>query len=452
MKGEGKPSFCNPMPLFFITTLGCKVNQQESDAIAACLESAGWQKTSKIREASILILNTCTVTGKAAAHCRQQIRKMVQHNPTALFMVTGCCAQTEGEALAAMEGVDHVIPHKDKHRIPELLYAYREGQPLAYPSCHDETACEETLFMDIPAPARDMGRTRAFLKIQDGCNAFCTYCIVPYARGRSRSLSPDRVVQKIRDLAEAGYREVVLTGIHVGMYGSDLTARTNFEELLRIILADGEGPRLRMGSLEPREVTDSLIELAASNPRVAPHFHIPMQSGSDAILKAMGRPYDSVFFAERVSAVRKALPLAAIGTDILTGFPGEQENLFAESRLLVETLPLTYLHVFPYSPRPGTPAAGFPDTVPVETARQRSSVLRNIGEDKHRHFARSLRGHTLELIVERSRDRKTDRLKGLTGNYQTLFLDGPDSLLSRQISVLVTDTDVNACLEGTLIP
>lgn len=436
------------MSFFFITTLGCKVNQQESDAIAACLESAGWQRTLKIREADVLILNTCTVTGKAAQHSKQQIRHLVQHNPEALLLVTGCCAQTEGPEIAAMEGVDHVVSHTDKHSIPDLLARLAQGDTLPYPACHGESACQETRFQDIPAPARDMGRTRAFLKIQDGCNAFCTYCIVPHARGRSRSLEPERVLQKVRDLASAAYREVVLTGIHVGMYGADLLPPLHLEDLLRLLLTDPGCPRLRLGSLEPVEVTDSLIHLAASDPHIAPHFHIPLQNGSDTLLRAMGRPYDSAFYAERIRTVRKALPEAAIGADILVGFPGETDTLFEETAALVEGLPLTYFHVFPYSPRPGTPAASYPNPVSPETARQRCALLREMGEKKRLLFAQSLEGSVQEVLFERHRDKKTGRLKGLTGNYQTLLADGPDSLLRQKVQVKVRAVGRDGRLEG----
>jgi len=436
------------MAFFFITTLGCKVNQQESDAISACLEAAGWQKTAKIRDAAVLILNTCTVTGKAALQSRQQIRNLVRHNPQALLMVTGCCAQTEGKEIAAMEGVDHVVSHTDKHRIPELLEHLKTGNPLPYPACHGEKACEETRFQDIPAPARDMGRTRAFLKIQDGCNAFCTYCIVPLARGRSRSLNPDTLREKVKSLTQAGYREVVLTGIHVGMYGADLEPGLDLTQLLRLLLADPDCPRLRLGSLEPVEVSDSLIHLAASDARIAPHFHIPLQSASDAILRAMGRPYDFGFYADRILTLRKALPKAAIGADILVGFPGETDGEFEKAEARIKALPLTYFHVFPYSPRPGTPAADYPDPVPQDIAKKRSSRLREMGEKKQLAFARSLTGETLEVIFERHRDKKTGKLKGLTDNYQTLLAQGPDTLLSQKVRVRVTAAHDDARLEG----
>ncbi|TWI72237.1 threonylcarbamoyladenosine tRNA methylthiotransferase MtaB [Desulfobotulus alkaliphilus] len=438
------------MTLFFITTLGCKVNQHESDAIAACLQDMGWHKTLKIRDAEVVILNTCTVTGKAASHSKQQIRRLAEHNPKALLIVTGCCAQMEGEAIAAMEGVDHVVPHKDKHRIPELLEKHKKEPFSVWPSSRHAGPCQETLFMDIPAPARDMGRSRAFLKIQDGCNAFCSYCIVPYARGRSRSLNPDRVLGKVRALAAAGYKEIVLTGIHVGMYGADLTPALRFEDLLHLLLQDPSCPRLRLGSLEPMELTDSLMSLLRENPKIAPHLHIPLQSGADTILKAMGRPYDSSFFAERIHAIRKKLPHAAIGTDILTGFPGETELLFDKSLKLVESLPLTYLHVFPYSPRPGTPAADFPHPVPVEISRERSALLRKTGEKKRLDFAQTLVGTTLEVIFERRRDKANGWLKGLTGNYQTLLMEGPDSLLHQQIPVMATKMRNDGRLEGRI--
>lgn len=438
-------------PVFFIRTLGCKVNQEESDAIAACLEGAGWGKTAKIPEASVLILNTCTVTGNAGAGSRQELKTLRENNPEALLLVTGCAAQMEGPAMAAMNCADYILSHKDKHKIPGLLFSMVKNR-LSCPSCHDEKECTEIFFRDIPAPPQHRGRTRAFLKVQDGCNAFCSYCIVPYARGRSRSLLPDLVLQKARGLFRAGFSEIVLAGIHVGMYGADLAPATELSGLLDRLLAETPGPRFRLGSLEPVEVSDKLIDKVLTEKNLCSHFHVPMQSGSDTILKVMGRPYAAALFSERVEKIRKGSSVAAIGTDIMTGFPGENEELFEESLERVRALPLTYLHVFPYSPRPGTPAADFPDQVPMEKAKKRAKILRALSEEKKRAFAESLEGKVLDVLFERRRDRRTGKLKGLTDNYQVILAEGDDLFLNRRAAVKVAGRLPDGKLSGILLP
>lgn len=435
------------MHTFFIATLGCKVNQYESDAIASRLTSMGWIRTAKAKEASLLLINTCTVTGNASTQSRHMIRQLIRQSPQATVMVTGCYAQTEGDVIAAIEGVDHVIGHTDKHRIPELIAQAADQNPIPYPACHGEDACRETVFQDIPAPPSSGNRTRPFLKIQDGCNSFCTYCIVPYTRGRSRSLPVQDVMEKVRALSEQGFCEVVLTGIHVGMYGLDLNPKTDFTSLLDRLSREN-GPRLRLGSVEPREVTDDLIALAGKRNRIVPHFHIPLQSGDDTILSRMHRPYDRSFFADRVHAVRSAFPLAAIGSDVMIGFPGETESLFENTFALIQDLPLTYLHVFPYSPRPGTPAATYPDPVAKEVAKERCARLRKLAEKKRLDFARKLCGTTAQVLIEQKRDRKTGLLKGLSGNYQTVYLEGPDTLKNKVVSAMIQSVTEEGALMG----
>ena len=437
------------MKSFYITTLGCKVNQYESDAIAARLEGLGWKRLSLSAGADLLIINTCTVTGNASTQSRHAIRQLVRENGDATLIVTGCYAQTEADVISAIDGVDHVIGHTDKHRIPDLIAQAADGSPLPFPTCHGEDRCKETVFRDFEAPATSGDRTRPFLKIQDGCNSFCTYCIVPYTRGRSRSLPFDAVVKKVNALSEAGFRETVITGIHVGMYGHDLSPAMTFTDALAR-LSEGDGPRLRMGSVEPKEVDDALIDLVAENPRMCAHFHMPLQNGDDTILSRMHRPYDTAFYLERATRIRKTLPHAAIGADVLLGFPGETDAQFENTCRLVDASPLTYLHVFPYSARPGTPAASYPDPVPGDVAKKRCAILREIGEKKRHAFAASLVGEPLDVLVEHGRDRKTEKLKGISGNYQTVLLDGDDGLANTIVRVTIDSVDEGGQLHGTL--
>lgn len=336
------------MSKYFISTLGCKVNQFESDAIAEALNEKNWEAATTASDADICIVNTCTVTGKASMQSRHIIRQLIRSNPDAKIVVTGCYAQTEAEEIRKIEGVDNIISHTEKHRIPETISAICENSaPATSPDCN--TSCRETVFkqIDVNAPGK---RTRPFLKIQDGCNAFCTYCIVPHTRGRSRSMPFDEVLERLKDLNRQGYQEVVLTGIHIGYYGQDLTPQRSFHDLLRAIDDAAPVPRIRLSSIEPREITDEIISLIADSKVFCNHFHIPLQSGDDEILKRMHRPYDSALFEELVLKIKRQIPDACIGADTIIGFPGETDDQFENTFRLIERLPLTYLHVFPYSP------------------------------------------------------------------------------------------------------
>ncbi|MDR2861118.1 MAG: MiaB/RimO family radical SAM methylthiotransferase, partial [Syntrophobacterales bacterium] len=282
------------------------------------------------------------------------------------------------------------------------------------------------------------GHTRAFLKIQDGCNARCTYCIVPQARGGSRSLSPERVLLEIRRLAQKGYREIVLTGIHLGAYGADLSQSAGLLDLLRAIEEDAPEIRIRLSSLEPAEVTDDLIRFAAGSQRLCPHFHIPLQSGDDKILTAMGRTYTAAAFRRLVDRIHERMPHAAIGLDVLAGFPGEDEQAAQRTLHLIASLPISHLHVFPYSKRPGTPAAAMPRQVEEKTKKERTERLRNLGRQKKSAFARLQVGTDMTVLIEGG-NVKAREMKGLTGNYLTVLLDRHDPLLvNRFVSVSMT--------------
>ncbi len=424
------------MKRFKITTLGCKVNQCESEALAQCLKSAGWTPVHGEENADLCIINTCTVTHKASMQSRQAARQAIRGNPEARVLVTGCYAQTEPEAIAQIEGVDTIVGHGGKHRIPELVDLKPDETISGTPETHCPNIGNERTFRRIPL-AEIGARTRPFLKIQDGCDAFCTYCIVPHARGRSRSLAPEAVLDSIRALAESGYREVVLSGVHLGCYGLDLTPKTDLFALLQEIDRKGAVDRVRISSIEPHELTHEIIDLAAGSDRFCRHFHIPLQSGNNGILKRMGRPYTRADFGDLVRRIRTRIPDAAVGADVLVGFPGEDDAAFADTFDLIQGLPITYLHVFPFSPRKGTPAATFPDRVSVDTVKQRCERLRELGIAKKKAFLESFPGKTMTVLVETQRDRKTGMLKGVTSNYLTVMLNGSDALQNSLVDVKI---------------
>ncbi len=423
------------MKTFKITTLGCKVNQYESESLGQCLKSAGWTPVHKEEKADLCIINTCTVTHKASMQSRQAARQAIRCHPEARVLVTGCYAQTEPEVIAEIDGVDAIVGHREKHRIPELV-ALSSNEKTGNPEIYCSNIGHERIFRRIPM--EEIGeRTRPFLKIQDGCDAFCTYCIVPHARGRSRSLPPKAVLDSIRALAGSGYHEVVLSGVHLGCYGNDLTPKTDLFSVLKAIDRERVIDRVRISSIEPHELTGDIIDLVADSTRFCRHFHIPLQSGDDGILKRMGRPYTRAGFGSLVHRLRTRIPDAAIGADVLVGFPGEDEAAFRNTCNLIQEIPITYLHVFPFSPRKGTPAAGFPNQVPVNTVKQRCKWLRKLGIAKKTAFLKSFPGKAVTVLVETRRDRKTGMLKGIASNYLTVLLDGGDELHNRLVEVKI---------------
>ncbi|MBU0992924.1 MAG: tRNA (N(6)-L-threonylcarbamoyladenosine(37)-C(2))-methylthiotransferase MtaB [Proteobacteria bacterium] len=414
------------MPTFKITTLGCKVNQCESDAISSSLKKNGWADPETEEKSDLCIINTCAVTGKASMQSRQAIRKLIRENPNAKIIVTGCAAQIEEKEIAKIKGVHHIIPHPDKQNIPDLIFL-TDGKPETSPSGYGgESFPKKTSDLLTHTPAGK--RTRPFLKVQDGCNSFCSYCVVPYSRGRSRSMPADQVISHLNHLAQAGYHEVVLTGIHLGVYGLDLNPATTLFELLRNILKSSPIERLRLSSIEPGELSDDLIHLVSDSSVLCDHFHIPLQSGDDTILTSMGRPYSASLFEDRVYKIKKMLPDAGIGTDILAGFSGETEKQFLNTVELIEKLPISYLHVFPFSPRKGTAAYSFKNRVPDSEVRKRSMTLRALGKKKRLSFFEKAVGQTREILIETQRDANTGLLKGLSTNYIQVLVDGPDDL------------------------
>ena len=436
------------MPKFTIITLGCKVNQYESAGLVESLKSYGWEKTAAGEPADLCLINTCTVTGKASMQARQAVRRAVRTHPDARIVVTGCYAQTEPEALAEIEGIEAVIGQAIKHKIPELIgFPKNKPQPRLL-SQHADISREST-FKSLAVSSFD-NRTRPFLKVQDGCNAFCTYCIVPHARGRSRSMPPDRVLENLLGYNAAGYREVVLTGIHLGCYGQDLSPATDLRQLLESIDASGFRGRIRLSSIEPLELTDDIIRLVGSSDIFCHHFHIPLQSGDNLILQRMHRPYTSELFRKRVAKIIDVIPDAAIGVDTLIGFPGENRAAFENTYNLIRELPVAYLHVFPYSRRKGTPAHDYPDQVPAKISKQRCEKMRTLGGRKRERFYSRGLGKRVEVLVESQRDAATGLLKGLTPNYIPVLIDGPDSMKESLVNVTLDSIRDNINVYGSL--
>ncbi len=441
------------MKRFIIKTLGCKVNQCESEGIGQALIASGQAlPTTEDDMADVVIINTCTVTGKAGMQSRQAVRQAVRAYPGARIVVTGCHAQTAAAELSAIDGVDRVVGNGDKHKIPEMLIDDIGSMPSIDQqmiTCTDIASVDQ--FQTTPGVSHGH-RTRPFLKIQDGCDAFCTYCIVPHARGRSRSLPPDQAIEQIAQLGRLGYREVVLTGIHIGRYGQDLHPASDLYSLLCRIRDAGAIDRLRISSIEPAELTDAIIHLAASNDafagRPCRHFHIPLQSGDDDILRRMHRPYDRDYFHALVQRILKTVPDAAIGVDTLIGFPGETDAAFENTYDLIRSLPVAYLHVFPFSPRRGTPAFTFKDQVPTPVIKERCQRMRRLGAEKRKAFYRRFVKRPVTVLVEETRDRNDGRLKGLTDNYIPVRLDGPDSFYNTYQPVTITRLSDDGVPEG----
>jgi threonylcarbamoyladenosine tRNA methylthiotransferase MtaB len=424
-----------------LTTLGCKVNQCDSAALARQLQSANYELTPFNTFADAYIINTCTVTAFADFQARQLIRRALRQNPLARIVVTGCYAQTQAEVLSRIEGVAFVLGNDQKHRIAELLSHSVSDRPHIF-------AGDIFLQEQFPcAPASTLtGRTRAFFKIQDGCNAFCSYCIVPFARGKSRSLPVSGVLEGVKNFIVRDYREIVLTGIHLGYYGHDLHPRTDLAQTLKTLLSQNSQARFRLSSIEPNEISDELLHLFNQYENLCPHLHIPLQSGDDSILKMMKRRYDTAFYRSLIEKVARTVDDIAIGIDVMAGFPGEGKTEFSHTLKLLEDLPVAYLHVFPYSERPGTAALDIHPKVSEKIKKERAGILRELGAKKRESFSRRFLGKTLPVLVEQSGDKKTGLARGFSHNYLPVILDKhPASLVNTVVKVRIEQV-----LEGKL--
>jgi threonylcarbamoyladenosine tRNA methylthiotransferase MtaB len=447
------------MPSFFIEQFGCRATQADGAAIERQLLDRGCTSATSPAAADIVVLNTCTVTASADAQARDAIRKLHAANPSVRLIVTGCYAQRAPDELAALPGVDWVVGNSHKPQIPQLIDSFStcaspasaESTNNIFPAAalySDSTVpfhsfvgaqhvashlgkiltgniFDRTEFLSAPVLGGEGNHTRPTLKIQDGCDSRCSYCVIPFVRGKSRSLPPDKVIEEIRRLTGSGYREIVLSGINLGTYGRDLSPRAEFEDLLRRILGETSVERLRISSIEPLDVTQDVVNLFASTDRIAQHFHMPLQSASDRILAAMHRWYRAEHYARRVELIHERLPHAAIGADVITGFPGESEDDHAATMAFIERLSFTYLHVFSFSKRPGTKAAALANEVPGATIKRRARELRALGEAKASAFRQSQLGRILRVLTLRpDDDPNSHTTPALSSNYLKLSIQG----------------------------
>ncbi|PKN63333.1 MAG: tRNA (N(6)-L-threonylcarbamoyladenosine(37)-C(2))-methylthiotransferase MtaB [Deltaproteobacteria bacterium HGW-Deltaproteobacteria-15] len=408
------------MAFFKILTFGCKVNQYESAFIRESLIRGGWTEAGKEGVPDVVIVNTCMVTHEAQSQSRQAINRAYRENPKARIVASGCYAEILPDEVSRLNGVDLVAGNGLKSRIPAILAGeegvenppgcgFSRGDPLGH------------------LPVEDFGnRTRAFLKIQDGCESYCSYCIVPYARGPLRSIDPSEAIRALQSLSEKGYKEVVLTGIHLGKYGVDLSPFSGLKSLLKLIAGEKLPIRIRLSSIEPNEVDWDLIEMVADEEWLCDHLHIPLQSGDDGILEKMNRRYRAKEYARVMERIRERIPLAAIGLDVMVGFPGEDEKAFANTRSLIHDLPATYLHVFPFSPRKGTPAADFPDRVAPGLIKKRAAELRALGQSKRAAFYESCIGKVLTVLIQERNSKMKGMAEGLSDNYLPVHFPSPE--------------------------
>lgn len=414
-------------------TLGCKVNQYETEALKKIVLDKGYSLVDFKEKADLYIINTCAVTSLSASKSRQMIRKALKQNPEAKMVVVGCYAQASPQEITEIEGVDLILGTQEKARLGEFL------DELASP--HWE---KKTLVGDIGqakefnhlATGDHQERTRAFIKIQEGCEQFCSYCLIPYMRGPIRSRDPKEVLEEVERLVKEGFLEIVLIGIHLGVYGKeDLEGKGNLAGLLKKVIRVEGLARVRLGSLEPTDIDDDLLEILSQEEKICPHFHIPLQSGDDGILKAMNRGYDTHFYGQLVAKIRKKIPKAAISTDLMVGFPGEGEKEFANILNFVEKMAFSRIHVFPYSKRPGTPAANFPNQVAKKVKEERSEKIRQLAENSALEYQKQFIGQTLEVLVE---EEKKGILEGLTPHYLRTFFPGEESSIEKIVSVEIT--------------
>lgn len=427
-------------------TLGCKVNQADTASMEAIFRAAGYQIVGFQEQADIYLINTCVVTNMGQRKSRQIINRAVRSNPLALTVVTGCYPQTAPEEVKAIAGVDVIIGNQERGRIVELVeQALADKEHEVLDNVHKMTV--QTQFEELVA-GTDTGRTRSFLKIQEGCNQFCTYCIIPYARGPLRSRSLESIRQEVSKLVAAGYKEVVLIGIHLGCYGKEQPDGPSLYDAVKAALSVPGLKRLRLGSLESVEVEPQLLNLMQQDARLCRHLHLPLQSGCDKILRAMHRPYDTARFRELLQQIRNILPDIMITTDIIVGFPGETDEDFQETLRFAESCGFAKMHVFPYSRRKGTPAEKMPRQVEDNVKQRRAALLAELDEKLQRKAMESIVGKTVEVLFEQPVDET--HIEGLAGDYLRIVAAGDSKLCGEigRVKILGISDDF---LQGELV-
>ena len=407
------------MRKLFVHSFGCRASQADGAAIESALSARGWETAPASQDAQLVVLNTCTVTQAADHDLRQTVHRIHRENPAAQIVVTGCYAQRAPEEISRIPGVAMVVGNSHKVQIPELIENH--GDLPYHGQIHAGDIFAQQEFLSAPVEDAAGDRTRPNLKIQDGCNNRCSFCIIPFVRGRSRSASAGDVIEQVRNLSRK-YREVVLSGVNLGRWGREQGFSgqpVRLVHLLRRLLEETGIERLRLSSVEPMDFSDELLQLMADSPRIAKHVHAPLQSGSDTVLRRMYRKYRPRHYEDRIRTARALMPACAVGADVIVGFPGETAEEFEQSRAFIEALPFTYLHVFTYSARPGTPAADLAAQVPMGVRKERNRILRELAAAKNLAFRRSLVGSTLSAVT------LDNGPLALTGNYLKVELAAP---------------------------
>ncbi|MBW2035101.1 MAG: tRNA (N(6)-L-threonylcarbamoyladenosine(37)-C(2))-methylthiotransferase MtaB [Deltaproteobacteria bacterium] len=413
--------------------------QYESAYLKEELTHAGWRQAADGEMPDVAIINTCIVTQRAAHQSRQAIRKAIRENPNGMVAAIGCYAQVYADELSSIQGIRLIADNRAKGKLIKFILSMADSGQRSVVLKDFELGMP---FEFLPI-GRYPGRTRAYLKIQDGCESFCSYCIVAFARGPYRSLAPEKVLSIIESLAGEGYREIVLTGIHLGKYGVDLDGNMNLNNLLRAIGREGFPVRIRLSSIEPNEIDQDLIEMVASNKWLCRHFHIPLQSGDNRVLKRMNRHYSGYEFAGLIESIYERIPLAAIGVDVMSGFPGEDPVAHQNTCALIRDLPVSYLHVFPFSPRKGTAAFAFDGRNDPEVIKKRAAELRAIGQDKRTEFYSSCLGKEFPVLAEGWYSEKKEMMKGTSDNYLAVLFSSSNDLKGRIVPVCMERIENN---------
>lgn len=434
------------MPTVAFHTLGCKVNFYETEGIWNMFKEHGYERVDFDETADVYVINTCTVTNTGDRKSRQMIRRAVRKNPDAIICVTGCYAQTSPGEVMEIDGVDIVVGTQNRKKMLELI---EEHKKTRLPINGVENIMKTRVFeeMDVPTFA---DRTRASLKIQEGCNNFCTFCIIPWSRGLLRSRDPEKVIEQAQKLVDAGYKEIVLTGIHTAGYGEDLPDYS-FADLLCDLETKVDGlKRIRISSIEASQITDEVIDVLKNSTKIVRHLHIPLQSGSQSVLARMRRKYSPSFYRERVEKIREVLPGLAITSDVIVGFPGETEEEFQETYDFVKQIGYAELHVFPYSKRTGTPAARMPNQVDEETKEKRVQKMIELSNELALTYAKQFEGDVLEVIPEEESKEREGYLVGYTDNYLKVEFLAPKDLIGSivRVKILKADYPLN---EGTFV-
>ncbi|MFC3039104.1 tRNA (N(6)-L-threonylcarbamoyladenosine(37)-C(2))-methylthiotransferase MtaB [Virgibacillus xinjiangensis] len=424
------------MPTVAFHTLGCKVNHYETEGIWRMFKDHGYERVEFDHDSDVYVINTCTVTNTGDKKSRQTIRRAVRKNPDAVVCVTGCYAQTSPGEIMEIPGVDIVVGTQDRKQMIQYIEEHKHTKE---PINGVSNIMKNRVFEEMDVP-EFTDRTRASLKIQEGCNNFCTFCIIPWSRGLLRSRDPENVVSQARKLVEAGYKEIVLTGIHTAGYGEDM-ADYNFAMLLNDLETKVDGlKRIRISSIEASQITDEVIEALNKSEKIVRHLHIPLQSGSDTVLARMRRKYSTEYYKEKVEKIRQALPDLAITSDVIVGFPGETEEEFMETYQFIEEIGYSELHVFPFSRRTGTPAAMMKDQVDEEVKNERVQRTIELSNRLAKNYASRYKNEVLEVIPEEKVEGSDSQLVGYTDNYLKVRFDGSPDMIGKIVRVKITDS------------